>query len=100
MVHLLVLGEERGMDQTTETFNSAALEAANQVIGKHQRKKKPWANTEILDICDQRRELKMKKGTPDGTMQYRAVNNKIKRSTKQAKEGWIDRQGSEIEILQ
>ena len=66
---LLVVGEERDMDQTMETFKSAVLEAANQVIDKHQMKKKPWVTTEILDMCDQRRELKRKKGTADGIVQ-------------------------------
>lgn len=95
---LLVLGEEEpSLDQTTEKFNTAVLEAASQVIGKHQKKKKPWVTTEILDMCDQRRELKKKKGTADGAMQYRTVNNKIKRFMKKAKEEWIQKQCSEVE---
>ena len=36
---LLVLGEERDVEQTIETFNATVLEAENQVIGKYQKKK-------------------------------------------------------------
>ena len=67
------------------------------MVGKHQRKKKPRVTTEILDMCEQRWELKRKKGTADGTMQYRAISNNIKISMKQAKDDWIDRQCNEIE---
>jgi len=95
---LLVLGEEElDLEQTIKTFNTAVLETANQAIGKHQRKKKPWVTTEILDMCDQRRELKSKKGTAEGRTQYRAVNNKIKRAMKKAKEDWIEQQCTEVE---
>jgi len=72
------------------------LETVNQMIGKHLWKKQSWVTIEILDMCDQRRELKRKKGTAEEEVQYRAGNSKIKRSMKRAKEDWIEQQCGEV----
>ncbi|WP_294031832.1 hypothetical protein, partial [Thiolapillus sp.] len=58
---------------------------------------KTWVNTEILDLCDRRRELQKKRFEPEGSEKYREVNNNIKRCMKKAKENWIGEQCSEIE---
>ena len=38
--------------------NQVFVFSASEILGKHrqQKKKKPWVNTEILDLCDNRRE--------------------------------------------
>ena len=70
------------------TFNTAVIETASEIPGKHQ-KKKTWVTAEILDLCDKRRELRKKRFEPEGSEKYREVNNNIKRCMKKANENWI-----------
>ena len=79
------------------TFNTAVTETASEILGKHRQKKKPWITSEILDLCDKRRELKKKRFELEGAEKYKEVNNNIKRCMKKAKENWIGEQCSEIE---
>ena len=94
---LTVLGEEEDLDTVTNIFNEAVIETACQVLGKHRPTKKPWVTAEILNMCDERRELKTKKGTTDGASKYREANNKVKKAMKKAKEEWIEQQCNAIE---
>ena len=48
--------------------------------------KKPWVTTDILDLCDKRRELKKKKSEVEGAKQYREINQVIKKSMTKARE--------------
>ena len=56
----------------TETASEISL--ANTV-----RRKKPWVTAEILDLCDERSELRKKSFEPEGSEKYKEVNKNIKR---------------------
>ena len=71
------------------TFNTAVIETASEILGKHHQKKKPLITAEILDLCYKRRELRKKRFEPEGSEKYKEVNNNIKRCMKKAKENWI-----------
>ena len=43
------------------TFNTAVIETASEILGKHRQKKNPWVTAEILDLCNERRELRKKR---------------------------------------
>ena len=81
-----------------EKFNTAVTESANEVLGKYRRTKKPWVTPEILDLCDQRKNLKNKRGDKKGAKMYRAVSRQIKKGMKNAKEAWIKNQCEDIEL--
>ena len=89
--------EDTDLDSMITTFNTAVIETASEILGKHRQKKKPWITAEILDLCDKRRELKKKRFVPEGSETYEELNNNIKRCTKKAKENWIGEQRSENE---
>ena len=89
--------KDTDMDSMITTFNTAVMETASEILGKHRQKKKPWVNAEILDLCDKRRELRKKRFELEGSEKYKEVNNNIKRCIKRAKENWIGEQCSEIE---
>ena len=76
---------------------SLTSKTASESLGKHRQKKKPWIIAEILDLCDERKELRKKRSEPEGSEKYKEVNNKIKRCMKKAKENWIGEQCSETE---
>ena len=52
--------KDTDLDSIITTFNTAVIETASEILGKHRQKKKPWVNAEILDPYDKRRELRKK----------------------------------------
>ena len=89
--------EDTDLDSMITTFNTAVIETASEILGKHHQKKKPWVTVEILDLCDQRRELRKKRFEPEGSEKYKEVNNNIKRCVKKAKENWLGEKCNETE---
>ena len=59
--------EDTDLDSIITTFNTAVIETASEILGKHRQKRKPWITAEILDLCDKRRELKKKLFEPEGS---------------------------------
>ena len=55
------------------SFNKAVTDTAAELLGKQRRKRKPWVTPEILDLCDRRRDLKKKRGEPEGAKDYREI---------------------------
>ena len=51
--------EDTDLDSMITTSNTAVIETASEILGKHCHKK-PWVTAEILDLCDKRRELRKK----------------------------------------
>ena len=89
--------EDTDLDSMITTFNTAMTETASEILGKHCQKTKPWSTAEILDLCNKRRKLRKKRFEPEGSEEYKEVNNNIKRCMKMAKENWIGEQCCEIE---
>ena len=61
-----LVDEDADVDSMVTQFNKAVTETAAELLGKQRRKRKPWVTPEILDLCDQRRDLKKKRGEPEG----------------------------------
>ena len=49
------------MDTMITTYNTAVTDAASEILGKERRRKKPWVTKDVLDLCDERRDLKKKR---------------------------------------
>ena len=95
---ILLENENNDIDNNLVTaMNIAVTETANEILGKHRRIKKPWVTSDILDLCDKRRELKNKKGDTDGRERYKRVNTEIRNIMKKAKEKCIKKQCVSIE---
>ena len=43
------------------TYNTAVTDAASEILGKEHRRKKPWVTKDVLDLHDERRDLKKKR---------------------------------------
>ena len=76
---------------------TAVTETASEILSKHRQNKNPWVSAEILDLCDNRRELRKKRFKPEGSDEYKEVNNNTKRSIKNAKEDCTGEKCSEID---
>ena len=50
--------EDTGLDSVITTFNTAVIETANEILGKHRQKRKPSGSTDIVHVCDKRRVLR------------------------------------------
>ena len=50
--------EDMDMDTMIITYNTAVTDAASEILGKERRRKKPWVTKDVLDLCDERRDLK------------------------------------------
>ena len=75
---IIMDNEDTDLDSMIFTFNTAVIETASEILGKHRQKRKPWITAEILDLCDKRRELRKKRFEHEGFEKYKKVNNNIK----------------------
>ena len=71
---ILLENENNDIDTMITAMNIAVTVTANEILGKHRRIKKSWVTSDILDLCDKRRELKKKKGDTEGRERYKKVN--------------------------
>ena len=92
-----LLDEDADLASMVNHFNKAVTDTEAELLGKQRRKRKPWVTPEILDLCDQRRDLKKRRGEPEGAKDYREIKRKIRTEMKTAKETWIQSQCQEVE---
>ena len=93
---LIGLSDE-DMDTMITTYNTAVTDAASEILGKERHRKKPWVTKDVLNLCDERRDLKKKRYKAEGAKEYREANRRIQKAVKKAKEDWIGAQCEEIE---
>ena len=89
--------EDMDIDTMITTYNTAVTDAASEILGKERHRKKPWVTKDVLDLCDERRDLKKKQYEAEGAKEYREANRTIQKAVKKAKEDWIGAQCEEIE---
>ena len=65
--------EDMDIDTMIATYNTAVTDAASEIHGKERRRKKPWVTKDVLDLCDDRRDLK-KRYEAEGEKEYREAN--------------------------
>ena len=73
----ILIDEDADLDSMVNHVNRAVTDTAAEHFGKQRRKRKPWVIPEILHLCDQRRDLRKKRGEPEGVKDYREIKRKI-----------------------
>ena len=74
---LIALSDEnKDMDTMITTYNTAVTDAASEILGKERRRKKPCVTKDVLDLCDERRDLKKKRYDAEGAKEYREANRR------------------------
>ena len=58
--------EDMGIGTIITTYNTAVTDAASEILGKERRRRKPWVTKDVLDHCDERRDLKKKRYEAEG----------------------------------
>ena len=71
-------------------------DAASEILGKERRRKKPWVTRDVLDLCDERGDLKKKRYEAEGAKEYRGSKQEDSIGSEKAKEDWIGIQCEEI----
>ena len=66
----MLIDEDVDLGFMVTQFNKAITDTAAQLLSKQRRKRKPWVTPEILDLFDQRRDLKKKRNKPKGAGDY------------------------------
>ena len=83
--------ETLSIDKTYTIIAECITSTAQQVLGKYRKKIQPWIMYDILDLCNNRRELKAMKNNSDKLKdEYRKVHNLIRRRMKKAKKDWLE----------
>ena len=54
-------------------------DAASEILGKERRRKKPWVTKDVLDLCDERRDLKKNRYEAEGAKEYVEANRRIQK---------------------
>ena len=67
-------------------YNTAVTDTASEILGKECRRKKPWVTRYLLDLYNDRRDLKKKRYEEEWTKEYREANKRIQKALKKAKE--------------
>ena len=78
------------IDTMITTYNTAVTDAASEILGKKRRRKKPWVTKDVLDLCDERRDLKKKRYEAEGAKEYREVKQEDSEGSEESK-GGLDR---------
>ena len=96
---LMLLGAgNTGTDTLIDTFNTAVIETASEVLGKKRITKNPWVTSDLLKLCDETRDLKKTKyESEEGAHKYRQADKQVKMRMLKAKEDWISDQCNDIE---
>ena len=94
----MLVDEDADLDSMVTHCNKAVTDTEAELLGKQRRKRKPCVTPDILDLCDQRRALKKKRGEPEGAKDYREIKRKIRTEMKMAKWPWPKRVGYRVNV--
>ena len=77
--------EDLDIDTMITTYNTAVTDSASEILGKKSRRK-PLVTRDVLDLCDERRDLKKKQYEAEGEKENRDANKRTQKAVKKAKE--------------
>ena len=81
------------VDTLAHSLKEVLLSTAEEVLGTLRKKIQLWVTNEVLDLCDQRQQLKEQKHTStEAGLEYRKINREVRKKIKAAKEEWIKEQ--------
>ena len=69
--------EDIDINTMITTYDTVVTDAASEILGKERRREKSWITKDVLDLCDERRNLKKKRYEAEGAKEYRKANRSI-----------------------
>ncbi|MEW8543562.1 MAG: hypothetical protein AB2693_08490 [Candidatus Thiodiazotropha sp.] len=73
------------IDTMVTTYNIGVTEVASNMFWKERHKKRTWETRDVLDLCDERRELKKWRYEAEGANEYRKATKRIQKALKKAR---------------
>ena len=93
---LCVLGSD--IDTIANSLKEGLLSTAEEVLGSQRKKIQPWITNKVMDLCDQRWQLKQHKYiNTEAGLEYRKMNTEVMKKMKAAKEEWTEKQCKNLE---
>jgi hypothetical protein len=89
------------IEERWKGLKETIINSAKDIIGTEEsaQARKPWVTGEMLMEMEERRKWKHQ-STEEAKKEYRRLNNKLRRTTEEAREKWWEEQCREIEELQ
>ena len=72
--------EDMEINTMITNYNTTLIHAASEILAKERRRKKPWVTIDVLDLCNERRDLKKKQYKAEGAKEYREENKRIQKA--------------------
>ena len=66
------------IDRMITTYNTTVTDTASEILGKERNRKKPSVARHVLDLCDERRDLKKRQYEEEEAIEYRRPQRKRK----------------------
>ena len=89
--------EDMDINTMSTIYNTKVTGTAGEILRNERQRKKSMVTREVVDFCDERRDLKKKRYEAEGAKEYREVNKRIQKAGEKAKENWIGTHCKEIE---
>ena len=71
--------EDMDIDTMITIYSTAVIGAASEILKKKRCRKKPWVTRDVLNLCDERKDLKKKRYEAEGAKEYRKQTGGFKR---------------------
>ena len=89
---------DNDVDTLANSLKQMLLSTAEEVLWRQRKKILPWVTNEVVDLCDQRRQLRQEKYiSTEAGLEYGKVNREVRKKMKIAKEEWTEEQCKNIE---
>ena len=86
----ILIDKDAKVGHIVTQFYKVVSDTATELLCKQRQTERPWITDEILDCCDQRRELKKKGIDLEGAKHNRVFYNQIRKDMKKAHETWME----------
>ena len=70
------------IDTMITTYNTALTDAVKEILGKERFRQKPSSIKDVLDLCDERRDMKKRRYEAKDTKAYKEANKGIQKAVK------------------
>ena len=82
--------EDMDINSMISSCRTAVADTASEIFGNGRRRKKHRVTRDVLDLCDESRDLKKTRYEAEGANEYREASKVIQKAVKKSK-GGLDR---------
>jgi exonuclease III len=93
--------KDKDVEEKWTRLKSVIVESAREMVGfkENVKARKPWVSEKMIEKMDERRKWK-NVNNEMGRLQYRRLNNELRRETEKARQEWLEGECETIENLE